>query len=44
MHALIFLREFGGRMHGLFDSFIMVWVMISVVAGTLDLVQTVAQC
>ena len=42
MHALVFPSEFGGRMHGLFDSFIMVWVLISVVAVILESVQGIS--
>ena len=42
MHALVFPSEFGGRLHGLFDSFIMVWVLISVVAVILESVQGIS--
>jgi voltage-gated potassium channel len=42
MHALVFPSEFGGKLHGLFDTFIMVWVMISVVAVILESVQGIS--
>ncbi len=39
MHALVFPSEFGGTLHGLFDTFIALWVVISVVAVVLESVQ-----
>lgn len=42
MHALVFKSEFGGRLHDLFDAFIMVWVLISVVAVILESVQGIS--
>ena len=41
MHALVYPSEFGGTLHGLFDSFIMVWVLISVFAVILESVQSI---
>ena len=42
MHALVYPSEFGGALHGLFDSFIMVWVLISVFAVILESVQSIS--
>jgi voltage-gated potassium channel Kch len=42
MHALLYPSEFGGTLHGLFDSFIMVWVLISVAAVILESVQSIS--
>jgi len=39
MHALVFPSEFGGNLHSLFDTFIALWVVISVVAVVLESVQ-----
>jgi hypothetical protein len=36
MHALVFQSEYGGSLHGLFDTFIVVWVIISVVSVVLE--------
>ena len=41
MHALVYPSEFGGALHGLFDSFIMLWVLISVAAVILESVQSI---
>jgi hypothetical protein len=42
MHALVYPSEFGGTLHGLFDSFIMVWVLVSVAAVILESVQSIS--
>ncbi len=39
VHALVFPSDFGGELHDLFDSFIVVWVVISVIAVILESVQ-----
>ncbi|MGI9132476.1 MAG: ion transporter, partial [Rhodoferax sp.] len=39
VHALVFPSDHGGRMHELFDAFIAVWVVISVLAVVLESVQ-----
>ncbi len=36
MHALVFPSEYGGSLQGLFDTFIVVWVIISVVSVVLE--------
>ena len=36
MHALVFPSDFGGSLQGLFDTFIVVWVIISVVCVVLE--------
>ena len=36
MHALVFQSEYGGSLHGLFDTFIVVWVIVSVVSVVLE--------
>ncbi|MEY2667070.1 MAG: hypothetical protein RLZZ384_1241 [Pseudomonadota bacterium] len=36
MHALVFPSEYGGNLQGLFDTFIVVWVIISVVCVVLE--------
>ena len=41
IHALVFPSEFGGALHQLFDGFIVLWVVISVVAVVLESVQSV---
>jgi voltage-gated potassium channel len=42
IHALVFPSDYGGRLHNLFDSFIMVWVVISVIGVVLESVQSVS--
>jgi voltage-gated potassium channel len=41
VHALVFPSEYGGTLHHLFDGFIVVWVVISVVAVVLESVHSV---
>ena len=41
MHALVFPSEFGGTLHNIFDTFIALWVVISVVAVVLESVQSI---
>lgn len=41
VHALVFPSEYGGTLHQLFDGFIVVWVVISVVAVVLESVQSI---
>jgi len=41
IHALVWPSEFGGRLHGYFDTFIVVWVVISVVAVILESVDSI---
>ena len=41
LHALVFPSEYGGQLHGLFDGFIVVWVVISVIAVILESVQSI---
>jgi voltage-gated potassium channel len=41
VHALVFPSEFGGTLHHLFDGFIVVWVVVSVVAVVLESVHSV---
>ena len=41
VHALIFPGEYGGMMHTIFDTFIALWVVVSVVAVVLESVQGV---
>ncbi len=41
VHALVTPGPFGGRLHAMFDLFIMVWVMISVVAVVIESVDSV---
>lgn len=41
VHALVFPSEFGGNLHHLFDGFIVVWVVLSVVAVVLESVHSV---
>ncbi len=36
MHAIVFPSEFGGTIHNIFDSFIVVWVVVSVIAVVLE--------
>lgn len=41
LHALVWPSEYGGRLHDYFDTFIMVWVVVSVVAVVLESVASV---
>ena len=41
VHALVFPSDYGGDLHNLFDSFIMVWVVVSVLAVILESVHSV---
>ena len=41
VHALVFPSDYGGALHQLFDGFIVVWVVISVVAVVLESVHSV---
>ena len=41
MHALVFPSEYGGSLHGLFDTFIVVWVIVSVVSVVLESVSAI---
>ena len=41
IHALVFPSERGGALHGLFDTFIVVWVIVSVIAVILESIQGV---
>jgi len=41
LHALVWPGEFGGRLHDYFDTFIMVWVVVSVVAVILESVGSI---
>jgi len=41
VHALVWPGEFGGRLHDYFDTFIMVWVVVSVTAVVLESVASI---
>ena len=41
VHALVFPSAYGGELHNLYDSFIVVWVVISVLAVILESVHSV---
>ena len=41
VHALVFVSEYGGAMHRIFETFIAFWVGVSVVAVVLESVQSV---
>lgn len=41
IHALVFPSEYGGNLHSVFDTFIAIWVVISVVAVVLESVMTI---
>lgn len=41
VHALVWPSEFGGQLHDFFDTFIMVWVIVSVSAVVLESITTV---
>ena len=42
IHALVYASEYGGAMHSIFESFIGLWVLISVVAVVLESVQSIS--
>jgi voltage-gated potassium channel len=41
IHALVFPSEYGGNLHSIFDTFIALWVVVSVVAVVLESVQSI---
>ena len=41
IHALVSPSDYGGKLHNIFDTFIVVWVIISVAAVVLESVQSV---
>jgi voltage-gated potassium channel len=41
MHAIVFPSAYGGALHSLFDTFIVVWVIVSVIAVVLESVMSV---
>lgn len=41
MHAIIYPSDYGGKLHELFDSFIVMWVVISVIAVIFESVQSI---
>ena len=41
VHALVFPSEYGGNLHSFFDTFIAIWVVISVVAVVLESVMNI---
>jgi voltage-gated potassium channel Kch len=41
IHALVFPSEYGGNLHNFFDTFIAIWVVISVVAVVLESVMNI---
>jgi len=41
VHALVFPSEYGGELHHMFDTFIVIWVVISVIAVVLESVQSI---
>ena len=41
MHALVFPSEYGGALHHIFDTFIVVWVIVSVLAVILESVHSI---
>jgi len=41
VHALVWPSDFGGRLHGYFDTFIVVWVIVSVLAVILESVESI---
>jgi voltage-gated potassium channel Kch len=42
IHALIFVSEYGGKLHVLFENFIAMWVLISVLAVILESVHSIS--
>ena len=41
VHAVVYPGELGGTLHHIFDTFIVVWVVVSVIAVVLESVQMV---
>ena len=41
IHALVFPSEYGGNLHSIFDTFIALWVVVSVIAVVLESVQSI---
>ena len=41
LHALVYNSEYGGALHSLFDNFIVVWVVISVIAVVFESEQSI---
>jgi voltage-gated potassium channel len=41
IHALVFPSEYGGELHHMFDTFIVIWVIISVLAVILESVHSI---
>ena len=41
VHALVWPSDFGGRLHGYFDTFIVIWVIVSVLAVILESVESI---
>lgn len=41
IHALVFPSEYGGTLHTLYDTFIVIWVVLSVIAVVLESVQSI---
>ena len=41
MHAIVFPSAYGGALHSLFDTFIVLWVVVSVIAVVLESVMSV---
>jgi len=41
VHALVFPSEYGGTLHNMFDTFIVIWVIISVLAVILESVHSI---
>ena len=41
IHAVVWPSDFGGKIHEYFDSFIVIWVLISVVAVVLESVESI---
>lgn len=41
MHALVFPSEYGGTLHHIFDTFIVIWVIVSVIAVILESVHSI---
>lgn len=40
-HALVFPSDYGGALHNIFDTFIVVWIVVSVIAVVLESVESV---
>jgi len=41
VHALVWPSDHGGRLHGHFDTFIVIWVVVSVLAVILESVESI---